>query len=200
MTILYAKERTDELVGTIKFAMKFIAVIASIPNAFLVAFGAAFFSLWIPGEDARMLQLLAILTVANSCITGPLQPIYQIFTITNKVRRIGPDHDQLRRHVDPDDRRAAQTHGARRLSYRRRQQRPVRLRGLALPYPVRRAVSRALTGGPSIPEVGRSVVSFLTLCIVYFGIRLVMPSDTWLSAHRLRRHGRPDGPYAQTRF
>ena len=33
-----------------------------------------------------MLTAMAVLSVINSCITGPLQPIYQIFTITNKVR------------------------------------------------------------------------------------------------------------------
>ena len=86
MTILYAKKDINEFVKTSRSAMKLLAIIASIPNAILFVFGAEFFSLWLPKENAQILQILSVLTVVNSCITGPLQPLYNIFTITNKVR------------------------------------------------------------------------------------------------------------------
>jgi O-antigen/teichoic acid export membrane protein len=87
ITKQYAKNNEVDLVHSIKNAMKLITVISTIPNAILLVFGAEFYRLWVPGEDAVKLQIISFLTVANLCITGPLQPVYQIFTITNKVKK-----------------------------------------------------------------------------------------------------------------
>ena len=67
--------------------MKFMCLFVTIPNAILITMGQEFFTLWVPEQPAHLINILSILTVINSCITGPMQPLYQIFTITNKIKQ-----------------------------------------------------------------------------------------------------------------
>ena len=87
MMALYAKGEMGNLKNTAKTAMKFMCLFVTIPNAILITMGREFFSLWVPTQPAKLLCVLSVLTVINSCVTGPLTPLYQIFTITNKVRQ-----------------------------------------------------------------------------------------------------------------
>lgn len=83
---LYAAEDREGLRRAAKSAMRFMCLFVSIPNAILLTMGTQFYRLWVPGEPAALINVMTMLTIANSCVTGPLQPLYQIFTITNKVR------------------------------------------------------------------------------------------------------------------
>lgn len=87
MMELYAKRDMEALKQTAKTAMKFMCLFVTIPNAILITMGIEFYSLWVPTQPAHLLCILSILTVINSCVTGPLAPLYQIFTITNKIRQ-----------------------------------------------------------------------------------------------------------------
>lgn len=86
MMELYAKGDMKVLRETAKTAMKFMCLFVTIPNAVLITMGKEFFELWVPEQPAELLCVLSVLTVINSCVTGPLTPLYQIFTITNKVK------------------------------------------------------------------------------------------------------------------
>lgn len=86
LTILYAKNNINEMVKDIKSAIKIIGVFIVIPNVILIVLGKDFFSLWLPNQNANLLQVLSVLAVINSCISGPIQPLYQVFTITNTVK------------------------------------------------------------------------------------------------------------------
>lgn len=86
MMKLYAEGNMEQLKQTSKTAMKFMCLFVTVPTAILIGMGEDFFSLWVPEQPARLLNILSILTVVNSCITGPMQPLYQIFTISNKVK------------------------------------------------------------------------------------------------------------------
>ena len=87
MMELYAKGDMNALRKTAKTAMKFMCLFVTIPNAILITMGEEFFELWVPGQPAELICVLSVLTVINSCVTGPLTPLYQIFTITNKVKQ-----------------------------------------------------------------------------------------------------------------
>lgn len=87
MMKLYAQGNIEELKRISKSAMKLMCIFVSIPTAVLISMGMEFFSLWVPEQPAQLINTLSILTVINSCITGPMQPLYQVFTITNKVRQ-----------------------------------------------------------------------------------------------------------------
>lgn len=83
---LYAEGDTDGLKDAAKSAMRFMCLFVSIPSAIIFTMGTDFYRLWVPGEPVQMINILSILTIINSCISGPMQPLYQIFTITNKVK------------------------------------------------------------------------------------------------------------------
>lgn len=83
---LYAKKDAEGLKNAAGAAMRFMCLFVPIPNAVLLAAGTEFYRLWVPGEPAGELRLLSVLSVLNSCVTGPIQPLYQIFTVTNRVR------------------------------------------------------------------------------------------------------------------
>lgn len=87
MMQLYAKGDIKRLKIASISAMRFMCLFVTVPTAILITMGEDFFSLWVPGQPVKMINILAILTVINSCVTGPMQPLYQIFTITNKVRQ-----------------------------------------------------------------------------------------------------------------
>ncbi len=87
LMLLYSQGKIDELKKATKSAMKFMCLFVSIPNAILLTMGTEFFRLWVPDQPAVLINILSILTVLNSCVTGPTQPLYQIFTITNKIRQ-----------------------------------------------------------------------------------------------------------------
>lgn len=87
MTIYYAKKDKEMLVKSISRGMRMMTVFTIIPDALLIAFGVQFFRLWMPGKDAGQLCILAVLCVINTVISGPIQPLYQVFTITNKVKQ-----------------------------------------------------------------------------------------------------------------
>jgi len=83
---LYAEGDKEGLKNAAKSAMRFMCLFVSIPNAIIFTMGADFYRLWVPTQPAEMINILSIMTIINSCISGPMQPLYQIFTITNKVK------------------------------------------------------------------------------------------------------------------
>ena len=84
--ILYAKEKRGELTIEIKKAMKIVAYLICIPLGFLIVFGQDFFALWVPSMDARYLYLLSVITLVPMIIGASINPIFGVFTITNKLR------------------------------------------------------------------------------------------------------------------
>lgn len=87
LTKLYAQKRMDDLVDAVKSAMRIMCMFVSIPNAIMVAVGSQLFHLWVPSQPESMLQILSVITLSNSVITGVLQPIYSIFTVIDKVKQ-----------------------------------------------------------------------------------------------------------------
>lgn len=85
-TILYAKEKNDELVAAVKQSMKIMGVIVNIPVIVLIVCGEKFFTLWQPTQNAHELQILSILTIACIAFSGGINCIYSIFTVVNKLK------------------------------------------------------------------------------------------------------------------
>lgn len=85
-TISYAKGDHDALLNSIKQSIKIMSVFVNIPVAILIVFGDVFYSLWTPNEDAKVLQILSILACLTIVISGGINCIYNIFTVTNKLK------------------------------------------------------------------------------------------------------------------
>ncbi|MFD1848637.1 oligosaccharide flippase family protein [Oceanobacillus bengalensis] len=86
LTIQFAKGNLDELKNDLKKSMKFLGVILTIPLSILFVFGEEFYTLWVPTEDAQVLQVLSVLTIFGMIFTSGIQTLYNIFTVVNRLR------------------------------------------------------------------------------------------------------------------
>ncbi|MGG7200409.1 lipopolysaccharide biosynthesis protein [Clostridium butyricum] len=85
-TILYAHKKEKELLNSINNSIKCMGLLITIPIAFLIGFGDTFYSLWVPGEDSNLLHLLSNLTIIPMIITGSINTIFNVYTVTNKLK------------------------------------------------------------------------------------------------------------------
>ncbi len=85
-TIDYAKGDTDVVVDDIKFSMKLTSFMSNMPYAFLVIFGFTFYRLWVPNADTSILNILSIVSILSQLTLSSIVPLWQIFTITNKLK------------------------------------------------------------------------------------------------------------------
>lgn len=86
LTIDFAKKNYDSIKKQIFFSMKMTGLITCLPISALVVFGSEFYSLWQPTLDSRQLQILSILTISGFMVSGTINTIFNIFTVTNNVR------------------------------------------------------------------------------------------------------------------
>ena len=86
LTINYAKGNKDKLLRDINRAMKLSSVILTIPISVIIVFGKDFFSLWVPSQDAKLLQILSILASFKFMFTAGIQILYNVFPTVNKVK------------------------------------------------------------------------------------------------------------------
>lgn len=86
LTINYAKNNFEEIKKQLFYAIKFLAMFSSIAMAALFAFGKEFYMLWQPTQDAMQLYILTIISCLQLVFCLPLEPLYNIFTATNKIK------------------------------------------------------------------------------------------------------------------
>lgn len=82
----YAKDNTEGVKEETIKGMKITGVFGNIPFCYIVVFGSAFCSLWMPTVELKMLSLLCIITFVNVFSGGLTSSLYNIFTITNHVK------------------------------------------------------------------------------------------------------------------
>lgn len=85
-TIQYARGRMGELVESVEFSVKSLGAIVTVPIGFLIVFGGDFFRIWVPGQDASLLQALSILSLIPCIVTSSISTVYNVYTVTNKLR------------------------------------------------------------------------------------------------------------------
>ncbi|HCL03260.1 MAG TPA: hypothetical protein DHW61_12775 [Lachnoclostridium phytofermentans] len=86
LTISYAKGKYQDLKEQVFFTMKMLGMFSCIPLAILYAYGGEFYSLWMPTENARLLQALSIIICIDQVFVLPLEGLWNVFTATNKVK------------------------------------------------------------------------------------------------------------------
>lgn len=86
LTQLWAQKKKEELQAEFLKAVRICGFFANIPLVCLIVFGDSFYKLWLPGEDFQKLQILTILGAFNYIISMPQEPLWNIFTITNKLK------------------------------------------------------------------------------------------------------------------
>ena len=85
-TRLYALKDTEQLKNELNKSIRILGCVVTIPLVFLLVFGDNFYHLWLPTQDYHKIQLLSILCSLELVLSLPLEALWNIFTITNKVR------------------------------------------------------------------------------------------------------------------
>ena len=88
-TILYSKNKINELVGETKFSIKVLSLIMIVPLAGFIVFGQAFFTLWLPSKTPNeiiQIQILSVLTLLPNLVSSYIYTLYSINTVTNKLK------------------------------------------------------------------------------------------------------------------
>lgn len=86
LTINYAKGDKQAVLRDLKRAMKLTSFVMTIPIGGIVVLGDRFFALWVPSQDAQLLQTLSILAILGYMFTSGTQILYNVFSTVNKVK------------------------------------------------------------------------------------------------------------------
>lgn len=86
LTKLYALNDEKGMAKDLLSSVKLMGLLSALPIAVLFGFGHSFFTLWVPSQDAALLQTLTLITVFNLIFALPLEPLYNIFTVANKIK------------------------------------------------------------------------------------------------------------------
>lgn len=84
--ILYAQGKNQQLISEINKSVVFVGLLISIPIGFLLVFAGDFFKLWVPTAYNENIYWLSFLTVIPLIFGASINPIYNIFTVTNKLK------------------------------------------------------------------------------------------------------------------
>lgn len=87
LTISYAKNDFKEIKKQLLESMKILGMLSCIPMAILFAYGDAFYGLWVPHENHRLLQILSIIACLELIFALPQESLWNVFTATNKVKQ-----------------------------------------------------------------------------------------------------------------
>ena len=87
LTRLYAEKKNEELLAELKKTIRILGFFTTFPLACLFLLGEDFYRLWLPSQDASLLQNLTIIGGLISMVFAmPLEALWNIFTITNKLK------------------------------------------------------------------------------------------------------------------
>ncbi|MGL5937572.1 MAG: oligosaccharide flippase family protein [Phocaeicola sp.] len=86
LNIYYAQNRVDLIIKEINKSIRLLGLVISLPLGFLIVYGEVFFSLWVPTQDAKFLQILSVLSLIPIILTGSINTIYGVYSMTNKLR------------------------------------------------------------------------------------------------------------------
>ncbi len=85
-TMLYAKNEMENLVKAIRRSIKILGIVVNVPIASLVVFGQVFFRLWVPTQDARLIQIMKIVSFFAFVFAGATNSLFSVFIVTNRLR------------------------------------------------------------------------------------------------------------------
>lgn len=86
ITIYYAKNESERLVDEINKSMRISGIFTSSCITILIVLGYYFYKLWVPEENSIFIQTLSSLTIFGMIFTGNVGPLFNIFTVVNKLK------------------------------------------------------------------------------------------------------------------
>lgn len=86
LTIAYAKGDKDQLVRLLRRDIKIAAVVVSLTTGGIIVMCDRFYNLWVPSQNARLLQILTALAILRYIPDSGVHILANVFSTTNKVR------------------------------------------------------------------------------------------------------------------
>lgn len=86
LTKIYAEKNYNLMISEINKSIRINGLFIVIPLTFIFVFGEDFFSLWVPSQDTKLLYLLTVLCSLELILSLPMEVLWSIFTITNKLK------------------------------------------------------------------------------------------------------------------
>lgn len=86
MTKCYAEGDINGVVKYARLGNKVLGIFMIAPMATFAVYGMDFFSLWVPSQDGRMIQILSLLSIVSLLAGACINSVHTIFTITNKLK------------------------------------------------------------------------------------------------------------------
>lgn len=86
LIIAYAKGDKNEILQCIKRSLKISSVIVTIPTAGIIIMSGDLYRLWIPSQDAELLQVLTALAVLRYVFCSGITNLNNVFMTMNKVK------------------------------------------------------------------------------------------------------------------
>lgn len=86
LTIDYAKGDKETVFKNLSRSMKLTSFVLTVPMAGIIILGDRFFELWVPSQDAHLLQVLSILAILGYTFTSGIQILYNVFQVANEVK------------------------------------------------------------------------------------------------------------------
>ena len=82
----YALGDTAAIVNNLSKSIRILSCVIMIPLTVLYIYGDVFYHLWVPSQDAILLQRLTIVGTFALIVTSPLEGFWNLFTATNKIK------------------------------------------------------------------------------------------------------------------
>lgn len=89
-TILYSQGKKEQLIKEVKFSIKLLSLLMTVPLAGFIIFGKSFYALWLPyksNEAIMQIQILSILAVLPYLLSAFIFTLSSLDTVTNKLKR-----------------------------------------------------------------------------------------------------------------
>lgn len=86
MTRDFAQGNIDSIKKELSKSIRILSIFMLLPLSVLYVYGDVFYHLWVPSEDAHLLQWLTICGTFALIFTSPLESFWNLFTVTNKIK------------------------------------------------------------------------------------------------------------------
>lgn len=80
----YAENKKDQLLSELKMSMKVSGMLSNVAFAGFATLGMVYYKLWIPNQNIDLIFALTMITITASIVSGPMTPLYYIYTLTLK--------------------------------------------------------------------------------------------------------------------
>ena len=81
----YARGDKIKLINRINFSIKINSIFSLIIEVIIIVLGKRIFELWLPNQDANILQMISVIAMLGYIIVMPFEVLWTVFTATNKV-------------------------------------------------------------------------------------------------------------------